>query len=202
MFVRKCLASFRPASTFSRRTAAAQYAARPADGDRLSLRHEHKAQSGYLNGDPVLRRCGVELEPREGDSRHLLTPSLDFRNNVFAILPMMMYRAEGELRKFERKEHDEMSKELLEARAKKESEDNAEMVASCLSCDGSANTIKFGDVVQLLHIETDLYVNLHRKAAQVDKDCHLVDLCGGSAACYFKITPLYKTRAEGASNLR
>ena len=61
--------------------------------------------------------------------------------------------------------------------------------------------VRYGDVVQLLHLETGCYVKMHKKTAQIDKDRHLVSLCPGSpTGCWWKIMPLYKTRAAGTQN--
>ena len=195
-------------------------------GHRVSFSHQYKSQIGYLNGDLTLRRCGVQMVPEENNERGLPTTSLHFGENVFAILPMMSYRGRAEVRKFNKnalkqkknsvlesgdakaagndtdnideskKAKKRKEKKILDDRAKKEEEDNAELLASTLA--GEGGVIKYGDIVQLLQMETELYVKLHKKTALMDKDCRLITLRHGSPGCHFKLMPLYKTRAIGS----
>lgn len=70
-------------------------------GDRVSFSWAREEQHGYLKGDPVMRRCGMEMVPTYEDKRDLpVDMPLGFSDSVFAIVPMMSYRSRAELRKF------------------------------------------------------------------------------------------------------
>ena len=179
-------------------------------GDQVSLMHEFEGRSGFLTGDMVLRSCGIELIPEKGDSRPLPQTSLEFSSNVFAIVPMLAYRARGELRKFNKRvealrandedgaadaKKDRKQKKVLFTRNAGEEESNAETLSHVLA--GAGDVIKYGDVVQLLHVNTGLFVKLSKKTALIDKDNRLVCLRSGSPGVYLKLLPRFKTRALG-----
>ena len=60
------------------------------------------------------------------------------------------------------------------------------------------SVLNYGDVVQLLHVHSDLYVKLLERTAYLDKDCLALALGKGGEDCYFQLKPRFKTRSVGS----
>ena len=170
-------------------------------GDHVFFGHNHGGRFGILSGDAVLNRCGIELVPEDGDDRSIPKISLDFTSCVFAILPMLSYRARAELRNFnkalEQNAEDAQASDAKEKRKRKkllyslntsEASKNEEVVSSILG--GAGGTIKYGDTVQLLHTQTNLFLKLSKKTASMDKDSRKVSMRHGSPGVLFKLVSL------------
>jgi hypothetical protein len=64
---------------------------------------------------------------------------------------------------------------------------------------GGGKFLKYGDIVQLEHLPSGLFVTAHEGAARVDPHCRHVSLEGdGSYAAHFRILPRYKMRTVGS----
>lgn len=57
--------------------------------------------------------------------------------------------------------------------------------------------VQYGDVVQLRHVESDLFLKMRSKRAPLDKECKSVVLAEGSLSSYFRLKPRFKTRSLG-----
>ena len=52
--------------------------------------------------------------------------------------------------------------------------------------------VRYGDVVQLQHLSSGLFVGMHKTPAPVNPNCRRVSLKQGSLAAHFRITPRFK----------
>ena len=150
---------------------------------------------GALLGDMGLKNAVVEEEVEASDTRF-------FDDAVFRIVPKLNYRARSELHKTKKlvlqadEEDRERTKEdlgfaLCLKRAKNEAEQNAESLAR-LEEGLSAAPIKYGDVVQLQHRKSGLFMAVHKGVAAVNPNCRRVSLKEGSNAAQFVIEPRFK----------
>jgi hypothetical protein len=81
-------------------------------------------------------------------------------------------------------------------RAQNECARNAEALARCQGSGGAA--VKYGDVVQLEHRTSQLFLALFKDPAPVNSSCRMVSLDHGSAACHFRVLPRFKVRSLGS----
>ena len=56
---------------------------------------------------------------------------------------------------------------------------------------------RYGDIVQLEHRKSELFVALHKTPAPVNSSCKKVALKPGSFAAQFRIAPRFKSRSLG-----
>ena len=58
--------------------------------------------------------------------------------------------------------------------------------------------IRYGDLVQLQHLSSGLFVAMHKTPAPLNPNCRRVSLKAGSLAAHFRITPRFKVRSMGS----
>jgi len=169
--------------------------------------------TGFLGGDAAFNRVGVQQQP---DKQRTSLNSGDF---VFRVCPMLNYRQRNELEasrgatslpstadpKAQQAERESEGEEkralnLLTNRVLAEEKRNAEMMESVVKGSyGGPASVKYGDVVQLQHVNTGGFVCAMESAAPCDPECRAVKLDhSGSSAALFKFMPRYKAQAVGS----
>ena len=83
-------------------------------------------------------------------------------------------------------------------RAEKEALQNADQLAR-VRAGLSQKPVKYGDVVQLEHRKSELFVAMHKTPGQVNPSSKRVSLKKGSAASHFRIMPRFKVRSIGSA---
>ena len=84
----------------------------------------------------------------------------------------------------------------MRARAKNESAQNEEALGKLHR--GLGLPIKYGDVVQLKHRKSRLFLGMHKIPAPVNSNHRKVSLKPGSYAAHFRILPRFKVRSMGS----
>jgi hypothetical protein len=74
---------------------------------------------------------------------------------------------------------------------------NAEHIEQLKRGDGT-ELIKFGDVIQLQHVSSGLFLATHKTPAPLNPNCRRVSLKHGSMASNFRILPRFKVRSVGS----
>jgi hypothetical protein len=95
----------------------------------------------------------------------------------------------------------ELNLDYEEKRMAVEAQQNDEHLDRLLRCgpgDPPQEPVRFGDVVQLQHVSTGLFLAVHKTPAQQDPNCRKVSLKPGSLAAHLKILPKYKVRVIGS----
>mmetsp|Transcript_2615 Transcript_2615/g.3205 ORF Transcript_2615/g.3205 Transcript_2615/m.3205 type:complete len:705 (+) Transcript_2615:139-2253(+) len=169
-------------------------------GDEISLFHDDGGTRGYTLGDPSLRSVGIKPE----DMTNSMNPR--FIDGVFRICTGLNYRARTEGRKMRKaikqagdssEYKSEYNPKLAKRRESLEESQNAEHVEQ-LSRGEGAELIKFGDVIQLQHVSSQLFLATHKTPAPLNPNCRRVSLKHGSLACNFRILPRFKVRSIGS----
>ena len=65
------------------------------------------------------------------------------------------------------------------------------------SSDANENVLYYGNVVQLQHVSSGLFLACGQEAALKDINCRSIKITAGSSACYFRIKPKLAYRREG-----
>jgi hypothetical protein len=91
----------------------------------------------------------------------------------------------------------ELNPELAAKRNFSEAHQNAEHLEKLIRGEGT-EPIKYGDVVQLQHVQSGLFVATHKTPAPMNPSCRKVSLKAGSFACQIRILPRFKVRSKGS----
>ena len=165
--------------------------------------------AGTMIGDTALGRVGVQVAARGG------APSLQQHECAFEICPMLSYHAMKELRRemkevalaaasnagkgndYGDKDGDGADSDAMKIEeVRKSMRNEAEQNALALN-ERRGEIVNYGDIVQLRHCHSDLYLKMRGKRAALDKDCKSVSLASGSLSSYFRLSPRFKTRSMG-----
>jgi len=65
--------------------------------------------------------------------------------------------------------------------------------------DGDDKELLYGNVVQLKHVQTGMYLKGDTFTASLEKDCLKLSLSGGDEYCHFRVMPRFKVRHEGSA---
>ena len=136
--------------------------------------------------------------------------SLRYSQAVFKIWPMLSYRAIKELNRHTQ-EIDTAALSRGGSTEGKEAKDEEEVLEGLRYTAQNERrqneqapirerglVVKYGDVVQLQHVESGLFMKMRGKTALLDKQCKGVALADGSTSSYFIIMPRYKNRSIGS----
>jgi hypothetical protein len=88
---------------------------------------------------------------------------------------------------------EELNPDLAEKRRALEANQNAEHLERLSRGEGT-EPIKYGDIVQLQHVKSGLFVATHKTPAPLNPSCRKVTLKAGSFACQFRILPRFKVK--------
>ena len=154
---------------------------------------------GTISGDAALRSVGVAAED-DG-------PSLFHHQSAFELVPMLSYHAKKELRtrakEIERNkatsENDDNNEaeEIHELDELRRSADNETAQNKTVEDERRGEVVNYGDVLQLRHRDSNLFLKMRSKRALLDKECKDVRLADGSPSSYFRVSPKFKTRSMG-----
>ena len=182
---------------------------------------------GLLIGDCALSRLGIEEKNNDRVESSTKSTNLHHEVCVFKLLPMLSYRArqEFEAKREEMREREQLRVQRersngetsgaedesdadidrpldeYEFQLLKElelSEQNEEKSNDRAPIEQNGSVLHYGDVVQLLHVHSNLFVKFLDKAAALDRDCNAVELGKGGEDCYFVLKPRFKTRSVGS----
>eukprot|EP00434_Breviolum_minutum_P019677 symbB.v1.2.017356.t1/scaffold1352.1/size234417/5 len=150
--------------------------------------------TGFVTGDVI------EYVPKVTPVKNFATSGLDFRDFLFAVVDQLSYRALKDLRKRKKllAQHGggagtSLAVELrnLEERARREREENMQVRSQ-------ARPVRYGDVVQLQHLRTGMYVGVKAKfAAEQQATSRRVELQDGTMASWLTVTPFFSHRKQG-----
>ena len=153
-----------------------------------------------MMGDPSLRNVAVQRDAEDA------SPPGNYDNCVFRLCSKFSYRARGELKTVEKeiraaknqaKMRRALNLDLAKQRAANEAAQNAELLGKLQRCEGGA-PVKYGDVVQLQHLSSGLFLGLHKTPAFVNPNARRVSLKRGATAGQFRIMPRFKVRSVGS----
>jgi hypothetical protein len=152
---------------------------------------------GVVFGDMNLRHLGLETNWRKVSSGKAPFGSWRFQNCIFRVCPKLTYRSKVELMSLEREQgtinatKDNEGKEIKLARDRADIEKKQNLrLLEHLQQGRSNKIIKYGDVIQLEHVSSGLFVTAHESAAPVNPHCRRVSLeAEGSNAAHFRILP-------------
>jgi hypothetical protein len=149
------------------------------------------------------------VQPSNSNSSGEFAPPIRFGDGVFRLCSHFNYHSKVEVSKItkaishsvdkETKRH-ELNLDFEEKRMATEAVQNAELLAK-LSRNfpgESREAIRYGDVVQLQHVRSGLFMAVHKTPAPSDPNCRKVSLKAGSRAAHLKILPKYKVRSIGS----
>lgn len=155
-----------------------------------------RSGTGFLTGD------AVEYVPKVEHVSNFATDGLDFRDFLFVVVDQLSYRALKDLRKRKKLlaalgggSGTSLAVELrnLEERARREHEENLNVLSGV-----SSRAIRYGDVVQLQHIRTGMYMGVRAKAsAQEQATSRRVELQDGTMASWLTVNPFFSHRTQG-----
>lgn len=153
-----------------------------------------EGSTGFVTGDVI------EYVPKVTRVKHFASSGLDFRDYLFAVVDQLSYRALKDLRKRKKllAQHGggagtSLAVELrnLEERARREAEENMQVRSQ-------ARPVRYGDVVQLQHLRTGLYIGVKAKfAAEQQATSRRVELQDGTMASWLTVTPFFSHRKQG-----
>ena len=153
-----------------------------------------EGSTGFVTGDVI------EYVPKVTPVKNFATSGLDFRDFLFAVVDQLSYRALKDLRKRKKllAQHGggagtSLAVELrnLEERARREREENMQVRSQ-------ARPVRYGDVVQLQHLRTGMYVGVKAKfAAEQQATSRRVELQDGTMASWLTVTPFFSHRKQG-----
>jgi hypothetical protein len=224
-FVQRRVSSAPPADAAAEKNdKAASYTSLQA-GDLITLRVSEHGLRGCVLGSMAERTAAVEAEagfderpmslssspPGSSGSHHQVTRRFD--DCVFRICPKLNYRAQTELNRIQKaarhtmgpeEEGEEKASALMaglekaRARAQNERAHNDEALAKLHSLGVAGVSLKYGDVIQLEHHKSQLFLAMHKTPAPVNSNCRKVSLKAGSYAAHFRILPRFKVRSIGS----
>lgn len=165
-------------------------------GDTVSLYTEGRV-NGFIKTLGLLdTRCIIQ--PNAGD---LKQPPNDFLDCLFKIVPENRYSAQRQYRRQLKKNttgitFDENILKKLEHAAELEKEQNKAETHKLIN---QGTPVKYGSIVQLLHLKSNKYVTVSKKvSAHVEKNAMRVYLNkDGNESSWFIIQPFYKLRSVG-----
>jgi len=175
-------------------------------GDLVWLRQKDETQRGTVLGDCSLKTVGVQLDDPSSSE---YVPPLRFGDGAFRLCSRFNYRSKVEVSKINkaiRQSNDrdatrrQLNLPLATKRMASEAVQNAELLERLVRCspDDPSEPIRYGDVVQLQHVNSGLFLAMHKTPAPLNPTCRKVSLKGGSLAAHFKILPKYKVRSIGS----
>ena len=149
-------------------------------GDVITLESDKNC---FLSMDPISLTVLWQLSPDRKNA------PVNIENCLWKICPRMSY-VDQELF-IQSKKHSMNSGNVddIEAQAsieKKRNEDDYDNIKSA---------VLFGQVVQLQHVLSGMYLNCMNHPSQQDADCFQLRLDAGSANSYLKVLSMYKIRA-------
>jgi hypothetical protein len=174
-------------------------------GDLVWLR-ENAGRRGTVLGDCSLKTVGVQLDDLNSSG---YVPSLRFGDGAFRLCSRFNYRSKVEVSKINKSIRQstnpevterELNLSLAKKRMASEAVQNAELLERLVrgSPDDSSESVRYGDVVQLQHVNSGLFLAVHKTPAPLNPTCRKVSLKAGSLAAHFKILPKYKVRSIGS----
>jgi hypothetical protein len=166
-------------------------------GDLITLRLNDVGLKGHVIGSMTERNVAVEAE----DQTARVTRRFD--DCVFRLCSKLNYRAQTELNKLVKaiSKDPSMTKksvnlEQVRMRVNNEKAQNDDILEKQYK--GEGFPIKYGDVVQLEHHKSQLFLAMHKTPAPVNSNCRKVSLKSGSFAAHFRILPRFKVRSIGS----
>ena len=88
--------------------------------------------------------------------------------------------------------------ELLRSRVEAEEAHNNDIMTKLLNGDAELRVpVKYGDMVQLMHMKSGRFLSVCEKAATYDPECRAANLATGSSAAQFKFMPRFKAQVVG-----
>ncbi len=99
-------------------------------------------------------------------------------------------------KKAQEKSQAALSSDALMDRVRLEREMNVEELRKVETL-GLTTPIKYGDIVQLQHLGTGMFVSMKKKPALLNSNNRKVVLNNGSLASHFRVLPRFKVRSEG-----
>ena len=169
------------------------------EGDLVWFRQEHESQNGTVLGNCSLKTVGVQVDD--------VLPSLRFTDGLFRLCSRFHYRSKAEVSRINKVVNQsdnqavarkELNLEFEEQRMAAESAENAKLLERLVQSDSPQEPIRYGDVVQLQHVNSGMFLAVHKTPAPLDPNCRKVSLKPGSLAAHLKILPKYKVRSLGS----
>jgi len=185
-------------------------------GDYIVLQDLNIENPGFVTGDPAFQRCGVQKFPSKGEV-------LEYDDYAFQIFPSMIYRSRQEQKMkhgnrkrsstrsnsrgsgrerstsitagdFQEREREE---KMLHERIEHEDRLNESTIKEVVSGE-RREPLRYGQLVQLYHLKSGLFVSCHHTAALKDAACRKVSLREGSISAQFELLPCFKAQTEGS----
>ena len=149
-------------------------------GDIITLESDKNC---FLSMDPISLKIIWQLSPDRKNA------PVNIENCLWKICPRLSY-VDQELhiqsKKISTNAENEEDIEAQAAIERRRNEDDFESIKSA---------VLFGQVLQLQHVPSGLFLNCVNYPSQQDADCFQLLLGGGSANSYLKVFSMYKIRA-------
>jgi hypothetical protein len=149
-------------------------------GDILTLESDKNC---FLSMDPISLTVLWQLSPDRKNA------PVNIENCLWKICPRMSYIDQELFIQSKNQTLKSANEEDIEAQAAIEKRRNDDDFASIKSA------VLFGQVVQLQHVLSGLFLNCVNYPSQQDADCFQLRLGPGSANSYLKVLSMYKIRA-------
>lgn len=125
---------------------------------------------------------------------------VQFENSLWRICEKLSY-SDAELMKSMKgrgrsNSSSDLERKLVVDQAEKEAERNEEDLKK-----SRGSMLLYGQIIQLQHVETGLFLAARSSVAKLDKNCLALYLDEGASSCYFRVSPRYKVRTEGGQIL-
>ena len=149
-------------------------------GDVITLESEKNC---FLSMDPVSLTVLWQLSPDRKNA------PVNIENCLWRVCPRLSY-VDQELYEQSKKKHGDSDpvNSDIEAQAEMEKKRNETDVESIKSA------VLFGQVIQLQHLMSGLFLNCLKHPSKQDADCFQLRLGQGSADAYLKVMSMYKIR--------
>lgn len=175
-------------------------------GDQILLNAAELIEAGYLHGDLATLRVGMQEFDVETNR-----DALSFNDYVFRVCPPLNHRYQNELDmaiatkegKLDGKlttgaTDADVAFQILKKGVAYEEEANSTLMEKA-SKGETGGVVKYGDVIQLQHVNSGGFLNILKSPAPVDRECLGATLNKkSSGACWFKFTPRLKFQTDGS----
>jgi hypothetical protein len=190
--------------------------ARLVEGDLLTFEMADLgtlAGIGVVCGDSQRLLAGVQLtrcqDPRDGE-----TVVKNWDGCAFMVCPHLSFRASFEYTKMKKSIENNVGEAaptsmddlaLAKERMEHEETENQELMQRALRMNENAGApnagrgIRYGNIVQLMHFRSGLFLAMERSPAEVNHNNLRVVLTSGSPNCHFRVLPRFKLRSIGSS---
>jgi hypothetical protein len=169
------------------------------EGDLVWFRQEDESQNGTVLGNCSLKTVGVQVDD--------VLPPLRFTDGLFRLCSRLHYRSKTEVSRIIKVANQsdnqavarkELNLEFEEQRMAAESAENAKLLTRLVHSDSPQELIRYGDGVQRQHVNSGMFLAVHKTPAPLEPNCRKVSLKPGSLAAHLKILPKYKVRSLGS----